>query len=165
MAAVVIGVDPHKASNTLVVIDCQELILAERRFDNDRAGYRMKVFIHGYDERTWAVEGARGVGAGLAQRLVAEGEPVLNVPAKLPARVRALGGGSGPKTDNAYADAYPIAVAGRTRSLHAVRPEDTTEVLRMFTTHRGELVAPRITTVSRLHEVLRKLIPRAPDAT
>ena len=29
---VVIGVDPHKASNTLVVIDRQERVLAEQRF-------------------------------------------------------------------------------------------------------------------------------------
>ena len=100
MPRVVIGVDPHKASNTLVVIDAHEQVLAEQRFANDRAGYRsMKTFARAFPERVWAVEGARGVGAGLAQRLVAEGEPVLDVPAKLSARVRALGGGSGRKTD------------------------------------------------------------------
>ena len=93
MARVVIGVDPHKASNTLVVIDGSEQVLVQRRFGNDRTGYReMKMFVRGFRDRVWAVEGARGVGAGLAQRLVAEHESVLNVPAKLSARVRALGG-------------------------------------------------------------------------
>ena len=124
MAKVVIGVDPHKASNTLVVIDSHERVLAQQRFTNDRAGYRsMKTFARVHRDRVWAaVEGARGVGAGLAQRLVAEGEPVLDVPARLSARVRALGGRSGRKTDDA--DAFAVAVAGlRARELQVVRPD------------------------------------------
>jgi transposase len=159
MSKVVIGVDPHKASNTLVVIDQHEQVLAQQRFTNDRAGYRsMKTFARTHRDRVWAVEGARGVGAGLAQRLVAEGEPVLDVPARLSARVRALGGGSGRKTDDA--DAYAVAVAGlRARDLHPVRPDDTTEILRMLTTRRQEIVELRIATVNRLHEVLCQLIP------
>ena len=159
MAKVVIGVDPHKASNTLVVLDAHEVVLAQCRFSNDRAGYReMKAFVRDYRDRVWAVEGARGVGAGLAQRLVAEREQVLNVPAKLSARVRALGGASGRKTDNA--DAFAVAVAGlRARDLRPVRPDDATEILRMLTARRQELVAARISTVNRLHEVLCQLIP------
>ena len=159
MPRVVIGVDPHKASNTLVVIDVHEQVVAEQRFVNDRAGYRlMKSFAGEFPDRTWAVEGARGVGAGLAQRLVAESEPVLDVPAKLSARVRALGGGSGRKTDTA--DAYAVAVAGlRARDLRPVRLDDATEILRMLTDRRQELVRARIATVNRLHEVLAALIP------
>ena len=93
MSRVVIGVDPHKASNTLVVIDAQERLLAQQRFANDRAGYRsMKTFARAHRDRVWAVEGARGVGAGLAQRLVAEGEPVpLSVAKTLPTRKEAIG--------------------------------------------------------------------------
>jgi len=159
MPKVVIGVDPHKASNTLVVIDGHEQVVAQQRFVNDRAGYRqMKSFARGFPDRTWAVEGARGVGAGLAQRLVAESEPVLDVPAKLSARVRALGGGSGRKTDTA--DAYAVAVAGlRARDLRPVRVDDATEILRMLADRRQELVRTRIATVNRLHEVLAALIP------
>ena len=159
MSKVVIGVDPHKASNTLVVIDGSEQVLVQKRFANDRSGYReMKSFVRDYRDRVWAVEGARGVGAGLAQRLVAEGEQVLNVPAKLSARVRALGGGSGRKTDNA--DAFAVAVAGlRARDLQPVRPDDAVEILGMLSARRQELVQSRITTVNRLHEVLCQLIP------
>jgi len=159
VSRVVIGVDPHKASNTLVVIDAQERVLAQQRFANDRAGYRsMKAFARGHRDRVWAVEGARGVGAGLAQRLVAEGEPVLDVPARLSARVRALGGGSGRKTDDA--DAFAVAVAGlRARDLQVVRPDDTVEILRLLSTRRQEVVALRIATVNRLHDVLCQLIP------
>ena len=159
MARVVIGVDPHKASNTLVVIDSTERVLAQQRFRNDRAGYReMKAFAREFRGRVWAVEGARGVGAGLAQRLVAEDESVLNVPARLSARVRALGGGSGRKTDSA--DAFAVAVAGlRARDLQPVRPDDAVEILGMLTSRRHELTHERISTVNRLHEVLCQLIP------
>ena len=54
MGRVVIGVDPHKASNTLVVIDAQERVVAQQRFSNDRAGYRsMKAFARGHRDRVW----------------------------------------------------------------------------------------------------------------
>jgi transposase len=154
-----IGVDPHKLSNTIVVIDSEEKILARHRFANDRDGYRaLKATARAYRERTWAVEGAQGVGVGLAQRLVAEGEPVINVPAKLSARVRALGGSSGRKTDNA--DAYAVAVAGlRGRDLKVVRPDDATTVLRLLTDRRQQLVEQRIASVNRLHDLLQQLIP------
>ena len=42
----------------------------------------------GWPERTWAVEGAAGLGHLLAQQLAAAGERVLDVPPKLAARVR-----------------------------------------------------------------------------
>jgi transposase len=59
VARVVIGVDPHKASNTLVVIDDSEQVLVQRRFGNDRTGYReMKMFVQSFRDRVWAVEGA-----------------------------------------------------------------------------------------------------------
>ena len=141
------------------MIDAHERVLAQQRFANDRAGYRsMKTFARAHRDRVWAVEGARGVGAGLAQRLVAEGEPVLDVPARLSARVRALGGGSGRKTDDA--DAFAVAVAGlRARDLQVVRPDDSVEILRLLCTRRQEVVALRIATVNRLHDVLCQLIP------
>jgi transposase len=41
-----------------------------------------------WPERAWAVEGATGLGHLLARQLVAAGEQVLDVPAKLAARVR-----------------------------------------------------------------------------
>lgn len=87
-----------------------------------------------------------------------EGEPVLDVPARLSARVRALRGGSGRKTDDA--DAFAVAVAGlRAKDLQLVRPDDKTEILRMLTTRRQEIVELWIATVNRLHEVLCQLIP------
>lgn len=159
MSAVVIGVDPHKRSNTALVLDREERVLARKRFANDRNGYRqLKAFARDWRERTWAVEGAHGVGLGLAQRLAAEGETVLNVPAKLSARVRALGGGSGRKTDDT--DAYAVAVAGlRGKGLERVSPGDTVTVFKLLADRRQQLVERRIATVNRLHDLLQTLIP------
>ena len=159
MVAVMIGVDPHKRSNTALVLDPNENVLAKQRFSNDREGHReLKAFARAWKDRTWAVEGARGVGLGLAQRLAAEGETVLNVPAKLSARVRALGGGSGRKTDDT--DAYAVAVAGlRGKRLELVHVDDVVTVLKMLADRRQQLVEQRITAVNRLHQLLSELLP------
>lgn len=159
MTAVMIGVDPHKRSNTVLVLDARENVLARQRFDNDRDGHRqLKAFAKSWKTRTWAVEGAHGCGLGLAQRLAAEGETVLNVPAKLSARVRALGGGSGRKTDDT--DAYAVAVAGlRGTKLELVQPDDLAVTLKLLSDRRQELVAQRIASVNRLHRLLQELQP------
>jgi hypothetical protein len=142
----------------VVVIDAQTRVLAQQRFGNDRAGSRwMKTFARARSDRFWAVEGARGVGAGLAQRPVAEGEPVLDVPARLSARVRALDGGSGRKTDDA--DAFAVAVAGlRSWDLRWCDPTTPTR-LRLLSTRRQEVVTQRKATGNRLHDVRCQLIP------
>jgi transposase len=159
MAAVMIGVDPHKRSNTAVVIDQHEKVLAQERFDNDREGNRaLRKFARRWRERTWAVEGAKGCGLGLAQRLTAEGERVLNVPAKMSARVRALDGGDGRKTDDT--DAYAVAVAGlRGRRVQVVALDGDITILKMLADRREQLVAQRITAVNRLHQTMAELKP------
>ncbi|GAC1610714.1 MAG: hypothetical protein NVS3B26_19060 [Mycobacteriales bacterium] len=81
MHAVIIGVDPHKRNNTVLVLDASE--------------------------NAWRRSGSQTTAT------------VLNVPAKLSACVRALGGGSGRKTDDT--DAFAVAVAGlRDRGLELV---------------------------------------------
>ena len=159
MSTVMIGVDPHKRSNTALVLDAGENVLATQRFANDRDGHRqLKAFARAWKSRTWAVEGAHGLGIGLAQRLAAEGETVLNVPAKLSARVRALGGGSGRKTDDT--DAYAVAVAGlRGKNLELVQPDNGAMVFKLLSDRRQQLVEQRIATVNRLHQLIAELLP------
>jgi hypothetical protein len=100
MAAVVIGVDPAKRSNTIEVINSAETVLLLARFDNTSADYRkMRALVKRWPDRVWAVEGATGVGLNLAQRLVSDGERVLDVPSKLSTRVRAIDTGHGRKND------------------------------------------------------------------
>nr|WP_269205420.1 transposase [Motilibacter aurantiacus] len=106
----------------------------------------------------WAVEGCQGVGRHLAQRLVADGGPVVDVPAKLSARARVFSTGQGRKTDET--DAHSVAVVAlRTPRLARVRVDDETVALRLLADRRDELGAARTLTVSRLHRLLTELVP------
>ena len=86
---VVIGMDPHKRSATIEVVDARGRVLEQGRYLTDTAGYKgMLAAGRKWPQRRWAVEGAHGIGKHLAQRLIADGEDVVDVPAKLSARAR-----------------------------------------------------------------------------
>jgi len=63
MAAVMIGVDPHKGSHTAVAIGAAEEPLGEARVraSTAQAG-RLLAWAAAWPERTWAIEGAGGWG-------------------------------------------------------------------------------------------------------
>jgi len=159
MASVFIGVDPHKLSATIEVVDDQETVLATGRFGTDKSGYAaMRKKAAAWPERTWAVEGSNGAGRPLAQRLLADGERVVDVPAKLSARARLFDTGHNRKTD--AHDAHAVAVvAVRTSGLRVLAYDDRLEVLRMLVDRRAELTRTRIQTVNRLQRLLSELTP------
>src|SRR6188508_1927697 len=159
MEQVIIGVDPHKLSATIEVVDHQETLLGSGRFRTDRAGYKaMRTYVKAWPDRIWAVEGANGVGRPLAQRLLEAGERVVDVPAKLAARVRLFDTGHNRKTD--ALDAHSIAiVAVRTSSLRVLRPDGELEALRMLCDRREELTRLRVQIVDRLQALLAELLP------
>ena len=159
MAGLIIGVDPHKRSATIEVINDRERVLAQGRYGTDTSGYRaMLAAGRRYPDRQWAVEGCTGIGRHVAQRLVADGETVLDVPAKLAAKARVYDTGHGRKTDPH--DAHHIAVAAlRTAGLRPVAAEDTTVAVRLLADRRDQLGVTRTQTVSRLHQLLLDLIP------
>ena len=159
MARVFIGVDPHKPSATIEVVDHTERILATGRFSTDKAGYAaMRKRVAGYPERVWAVEGSNGAGRPLAQRLLADGEHVVDVPAKLSARARALDTGHNRKTDPH--DAHAVAVvAVRTPTLRVLSYDVQLEALRLLVDRRAELSRARIQCVNRVHRLLSELVP------
>ena len=156
---VIIGVDPHKMSVTIEVVDTHEQLLGTGRFDTTNTGYaEMRRYVKQWPDRLWAVEGANGVGRPLAQRLVAAGEQVVDVPAKLAARVRLFDTGHNRKTD--ALDAHSIAaVAVRTEGLRVVADDGELEALRMLTDRRDELAHQRVQTVNRLQRLLSELLP------
>src|SRR6186997_2823105 len=70
---VFIGVDPHKLSATIEVVDDQETVLATGRFGTDKAGYSaMRKTVSGWSDRVWAGRGQQrrrsAVGAAAAGR-------------------------------------------------------------------------------------------------
>jgi transposase len=91
MTGVMIGVDPHKGSHTAVAVDEAETRLGQIRViaRGDQLK-RLRQWAHAWPDRTWAVEGARGLGQLLTQQLLAGGERVVDVQPKLAARVRLL---------------------------------------------------------------------------
>jgi transposase len=94
MGRVIIGMDPHKRSATIEIIDDRETVLVGGRFGTDRDGYKAMLALgRRYPERIWAVEGCNGIGRHIAQRLVCDGETVVDVPAKLSARARVFATG------------------------------------------------------------------------
>jgi transposase len=154
-----IGVDPHKASHTAAVLDAHGRLLDRQRIPATLDGYRqLRRWAGRWPDRCWAVEGAHGIGRALAQRLVGDGEHVVDVPAQLAARVRVLSVGHGRKSDPH--DAVSVAVAARNAGgLRQVRVEDQAVVLHLLTKHRQDLVAARTQTINRLHRLLLDLVP------
>lgn len=97
-------------------------------------------------------------GRPLAQRLLADGEDVVDVPAKPAARARLFDTGHNRKTD--AHDAHSVAVvAVGTRGLRVLCYDVELEALRMLVDRREELTRQRIQTVNRLQRLLAELTP------
>jgi transposase len=159
MAAVMIGVDPHKGSHTAVAIGVVEEPLGELRVRASAAqAQRLVAWAADWPERTWAIEGAGGLGHLLAQQLVAAGERVLDVQPKLGARVRLLAAGDTNKNDPN--DARSVAVAAlRSTARREVKPEDHAAVLKVWSKRHRDLGRTRTQVACRLHAVLCDLVP------
>jgi Transposase len=155
----IIGIDPHKGSHTAAVLDHSECVIGELRVVADRRQReRLLRFAGDFTPRMWAIESASGLGALLAQQLVAVGETVVDVPPTLSARVRLLDAGCTDKTDPHDARAAAIVALrhGRLRQVSAV---DHTAVLRLLADRHHDLTGLRTQAVCRLHALLCGLTP------
>src|ERR1700761_8722206 len=142
MDRVIIGVDPHKLSVTIEARDTREILRATGQFGSDARSYHQLLKVaRQWPQRIWAVEGANGIGRPLAQRLLASGERVLDVPAKLAARARVFDTGQGRKTDATDAHAI-VMVALRDRGLREVSTDPELVVLRMLRPARRAVPGP-----------------------
>jgi transposase len=159
MAAVMIGIDPHKGSHTAVAVDETEAVLGKVkvRASADQVP-QLRSWARRWPDRTWAVEGSHGLGQLLAQQLLAVGERVLDVQPKLAARVRLLNTGKVNKNDPN--DARSVAVAAlRSPNVRAVVSDDQTAVLKLWARRHRELSRTRNRIVCRLHALLCDLVP------
>jgi transposase len=159
MVAVIIGMDPHKRSATIEVMAGDETVLGGGRYATDVVGYRsMLSAAKRFPERTWAVEGCSGIGRHIANRLLADGETVVDVPPKLSARTRMFATGQGRKTD--ATDAHSVALVGtRMSGLRPVVDDEQLVVLRILVDRRRSLGEDHTRMVSQLHQLLLELIP------
>jgi len=154
-----IGIDPQKGSHTAAAVDRSEAVIATLRVEADRDHTDASAVLGaGFEPHTWAVEGATGMGAMLAQQLVAAGERAVDAPPKLSARVRLLDNGRIDKTDPNDARSAAI-VAWRNPSLNVVVGVDEHRVvLRLLADRDHQITAQRTRTVCRLHALLCLLL-------
>jgi len=156
---VLIGIDPHKATNAVAAIDERGELLEYAVFATNSAGLRsLKRWGKRFSDRRWAVEGAGGLGCSVAQHLAASREKVVDVPAKLSSRIRLLSTGNARKNDRVDAAYVAMAALGNER-LAGVSEEEHAAVLRMLSDRREDLVKERTRTLNRLHGLLRGLLP------
>ena len=155
-----IGVDPHKTSLAVAAIDEATGELQEHAsFLQDRSGLRaLERWAKRFPERRWAMENAGGLGRCLAGRLAGSGESVVDVPPKLSAKVRLLSTGNARKNDELDALATALAASRNDRTA-PVDPEADSEVLRLLSERREDLVAERTRALNHLHGLLRYLLP------
>src|SRR6266496_1510639 len=159
MDQVIIGVDPHKLPVTIEARDSREVLRATGRFGTDTQGYRQLLrAARQWPQRVWAVEGANGIGRPLAQRLLADGERVLDVPARLAARARVSGTGQGRKTDATDAHAI-VMVALRDTGLRELSSDAGLMVLRLLCDRRDEISRARAQALNPMHRLFLELLP------
>jgi len=136
---VFVGVDTHKDTHQVAVVDADGVVLAERGFAVGTGGYRQVVtWLSGWAVTRVGIEQTGTYGAGLARALTAAGHEVVEV--NRPDRwVRATAGKSDP------IDAVMAAQAARTGRADAVAKDSAgvIESIRMLhVTRRSAVKGP-----------------------
>ena len=157
---IVIGIDPHKQTHTVVAVDGStgellgELTVPARRVGHERLLEWARPLAA---ERRFALEDCRHVSGSLARFLVGRGETVVRVPPKLMAGARRSARERG-KSD--AIDAAAVARAAlREPGLPPARLEGATREVRLLLDHRDDLVGERTRIQQRLRWHLHDLNP------
>lgn len=150
---ITIGIDPHKRSPTAAALNDHAELRGQIRVSAATAVPTLGWGAARWPQRQWAVEGASGLGWLLAQQLVADGEQVVDVPAKLAARARFLATGNERKNDTVAAVAVADAAIGGGRR-RRVTAEGDAVVPRLLADRRDDLNQERTRTLNRLHALL-----------
>lgn len=154
---VVLGVDAHKRSHTIVAVDERGRKLGEVTVAATTAGHVKGVrWAQGVAaERRWALEDCRHLTRRLEADLLRAGEGVVRVPPKMMAGTRASARQRG-KSDPIDAEAVARA-ALRDPGLPAARLDGVERELRLLVDHREDLVNERTRAQNRLRWHLHEL--------
>jgi transposase len=156
---VILGIDAHKRTHTVVVVDERGRKLGERTVGTTTADHlELLVWASRFGaERRWAVEDCRHLSRRLERDLLGAGEQVVRVPPKLMAHARTAGRAYG-KSDPI--DALAVARAAlREPELPTARLDGPARELRLLVDHREDLVAERTRVINRLRWHLHELDP------
>ena len=153
---VVIGVDSHKRTHTVVAVDGTGRKLAERTVATSQEGHlELLHWSRRWRERTWALEDCRHLTRRLEADLLKGGEAVLRVPPKLMAGARRSAREPG-KSDPI--DALSVARAAlREPNLPTARLDGIERELRLLVDYRDVLIAERTRHQARLRWFLVEL--------
>jgi len=151
---VAIGVDSHKSSLAVGVLDEIGRTVGVSEFANDPRGHDLLIDWIGRcgTERVIGIEGSGNYGAGLARRLLKAGEDVHEVPAFLSHRERKKNPSRGKSDVN---DAIGIArVVARGEGLSSPQRTEPFQDLKLLSDHRDQLVRARTQQINRTHKDL-----------
>jgi transposase len=155
----ILGIDAHKRTHTIVAVDEQGRPRGERTVGTSSKDHLELVewarSLGG--ERRWAVEDCRHLSRRLERDLLMAGEKIVRVPPKLMAHARDSARTYG-KSDPI--DALAVARAAlREPGLPAARLDGDDRVLQLLVDHRDDLVAERTRLINRLRWHLHELDP------
>jgi len=154
---VVIGVDSHKRTHTVVAADGTGRKLAEKTVVATSAGHLELVrWAARFSERSWALEDCRHLSRRLSTDLLVAGERVVRVPPKLMAGARRSSREPG-KSDPI--DALAVARAALREDLPVATLDGPDREVRLLVDHREDLVAERTRAQNRLRWHLHELDP------
>jgi transposase len=157
---VVLGIDAHKRTHTVVAVDAAGRQLGVRVTQATSTAAHLDL-VRWADrfgpDRRWAVEDCRHLSRRLEADLLAAGEQIVRVPPKLMAHARDSARTYG-KSDPI--DALAVARAAlREPGLPAARLDGPERELRLLTDHREDLVGERTRMINRLRWHLHELDP------
>jgi transposase len=156
---VILGVDAHKRTHTIVIIDERGRQTAQRTINATTADHLDLLAwaeAHG-DERLWAVEDCRHLSRRLERDLLAGGERIVRVPTKMMAAARRASRDYG-KSDPI--DALAVARAAlQEPNLPAAHLDGPAREVRLLVDHREDLIAERTRVINRLRWHLHELDP------
>jgi transposase len=162
---VVLGIDAHKRTHTVVAVDQRGRKLGERTVGTTTADHLdLLVWASRFGtERRWAVEDCRHLSRRLERDLLGAGQQVVRVPPKLMANARTAARTYG-KSDPI--DALAVARAAlREPELPTAQLDGPARELQLLVDHRDDLVAERTRVINRLRWHLHELDPAvAPPA-
>jgi transposase len=156
---VTIGIDAHKSSLAVSLVDELGRELAHEQFGNDADGHEA---LHAWmvrlapGERRFGIESTGWIARGLACLLLKRGEQVVDVRGTLSDRERRRLRGQG-KSDPR--DALAIARVTARERLPPVRADSPSRDLKLLCAYRCQLVAERNRAANRLHVDLVSLRP------
>lgn len=155
---VVLGVDAHKRTHTVVAVDEVGRKLGQRTAGTTSDDHlSLLAWAEKFGERRWAVEDCRHLSRRLERDLLAAGEEIVRVPTKLMAHARD-GARSYGKSDPI--DALAVARAAlREPDLPVARLDGPSREVRLLVDHRDNLVAERTRAINRLRWHLHELDP------